>query len=688
MRAWTAVLAAVLLLLTLPSVPAGGAGRADDLGVYHTYAEMVSELTNLATAHPDILALESIGKTYEGRDIWAVKLSDNVAVDEAEPNITIFGGIHAGELISVEVALYILDFLVSNYTVNATVGWWVNSTQLWFVPMINPDGHVYVEQGNPWRKNRSPNPGGTFGTDLNRNFGHLWGLQASHNPPDDDYCGLYAFSENETQAVAKLVTDHHPNITLSYHAYGQYILYPWGNSINPEPVDPRLSPIAWNMSQAMPEGRRYFPMSAKEMYAATGDTDDWFYINLSILPFTIELSTSFRPADSAVPGICADNLGPALYVLNYTVGSPPPPPPPPPPKHALSLEGPSGFDCLPLESVWLNFTLRNTGDAEEVAAIDLRSLPEDWTFQLDPSELVIGPGNSTRIRLLLLAPDALHANETVPLALEARAQSGANASLRFEGSVGLVRGSAVEVINPGALRPGQNATITVTVLNTGNDYDNISVTASADTGWPVTQIPSPFELPPWGATTTFIKLQVPEVLPIGITRSNITFALTNTDGSFNRSTGYSVSVETILKLGWEVSPSGVVLYEGQSQAITVRLVNNGNLPEKGNLSLKGDARYASLDRTAVALQPGESASYTVTVKGKPGSRHINVSLASAYGYPDRQVGLDYTVKARPPAPRSWVQDAIVAMDLIFVAILIAYIVYRFGRKRPKGGAGK
>ena len=687
MRRWPVMLAAVLLLLPLQGVHAGGPARAPDLGIYHTYAEMVSELANLATAHPDILALESIGKTYEGRDIWAVKLSDNVTVDEAEPNITVFGGIHAGELISVEVALYILDFLVSNYTANGTVGWWVNSTQLWFVPMINPDGHVYVEQGNNWRKNRSPNPGGTFGTDLNRNFGHLWGIEASHNPPDDDYCGLYAFSENETQAVARLVTDHHPNITLSYHAYGQYILYPWGNSINPEPVDPRLSQIAWNMSQAMPEGRRYFPMSAKEMYAASGDMDDWFYMNLSILPFTIELSTSFRPADSAVPGICADNLGPALYVLNYTVGSPPPPPPPPP-KHALSLEGPSGFDCLPLESVWLNFTLRNTGDVEEVAAIDLRSLPEDWTAQLDPSELVIGPGNSTRIRLLLLAPDALHANEIVPLALEARAQSGANASLRFEGSVGLVRGSAVEVINPGALRPGQNATITVTVLNTGNDYDNISVTASADTGWPVTQIPSPFELPPWGATTTFIKLQVPEVLPIGITRSNITFALTNADGSFNRSTGYSVSVETILKLGWEVSPSGVAFYEGQSQAITVRLVNNGNLPEKGNLSLKGDARYASLDRTAVALQPGESASYTVTVKGKPGSRHINVSLASAYGYPDRQVGLDYTVKARPPAPRSWVQDAIVAMDLIFVAILIAYIVYRFRRRRPKGGAGK
>ena len=78
----------------------------------------------------------------------------------------------------------------------------------------------------------------------------------------------------------------------------------------------------------------------------------------------------------------------------------------------------------------------------------------------------------------------------------------------------------------------------------------------------------------------------------------------------------------------------------------------------------------------------------MTVKGKPGSRHINVSLASAYGYPDRQVGLDYTVKARPPAPRSWVQDAIVAMDLIFVAILIAYIVYRFRRRRPNGGAGK
>jgi hypothetical protein len=480
---------------------------------------------------------------------------------------------------------------------------------------------------------------------------------------------------------------HPPTITLSYHAYGQYILYPWGNSINQEPVDKRLIDIAANMSLAMPEGRRYLPMYAREMYSATGDTDDYFYMNLSILPFTIELSTSFRPPDADVPLICDDNLGPALYVLNYTVGAPPPPPPPPP-KRALSLRGPPSFNCVPRQVLWFNFTLGNTGDLAEEVTVALASVPGDWTAQVAPGKVNLGAGNNTTIAILLIVPERLPAGETVSFVLRASAASGANASARLNGTVGVGRALNLEIGSQALLKPGQNTSIPVSIKNDGNAYDNISVAALTDTGWPVSQIPSPFELAPWTAANTFVRLQVPEGLPPGITMFNLTFEYWNADGSLRLNRTFPMAVETFLRLAWSVAPSGVVLYEGARQEVSVRLENYGNVREKGNLSLTGDARFASLDRTAVDLQPGESAAFVLSLKGKPGAWKVNISCSSEYGYPDRQVGVGYTIKARPEAPRNTLQDAILVMDLIFVIMLVVYIAYRVRRKRQKGRVPK
>jgi hypothetical protein len=677
MKAWPALLAVAILLAPAQSAIGEGAPRANDLGVYHTYDEMVSELQNLAAAHPEILRLQSIGRTYEGRDIWAVKLSDNVAQDEAEPNVTILGGIHAGELIGVEVALSILFSLVENYTTNATVGWYVNSTQIWFVPMINPDGHVYVEQGNQWRKNRSPNPGGTFGTDLNRNFGHLWGLEASHNPPDDDYCGPYAFSENETQAISRLVVDHPPKITISYHSYGQYILYPWGNTINQEPADPRLEQIGENMSLWMPEGDRYYPMPAKEMYAATGDTDDWFYANLSVLPFTIELSTSNRPLDSAVAGICADNYGPAMYALKYTVGAPPPPPP----ERSISLNGPVNFTCVPLQEFRSNFTIENTGDLPEDISIGLESVPEDWVVQIAPERVQLAAGKASNITLYCSVPDRLPAGETVSFVIGANSKSGANASARLHGIVGIGRAINLEIGSQVILRPGQDASIPVSVHNDGNAVDNISVEAVADTGWFVTQIPSPFELAPWNTANTFVKLKVPAVLPQGITRVNLMFGYWDADGTVRLNTTFPLAVETLLRLDWSADPAGVVFSEGGQAEVFVQLVNHGNVEEKGRLSLKGDAQSAYLDKSAIDLQPGESATVVLTLKGKPGTWKLDVNFTSDLGYPERQIGINYTIKARAARPAE--NFALLAAAIVLAMVLGVSVGLFIGRRRRR-----
>jgi murein tripeptide amidase MpaA len=210
-------LAAVGLLLLLGTALQPGASASPEENApaalfgprsdYHTFASMVSELGALVSAHPDLLKMESIGKTYEGRDLWAVKLSDDVSTnDSSELDVLIFGGIHAREWMGVEVPMYVLNYMLDGYGNNETLTKYVNTKETWFVPMINPDGHVYTEQTGDWRKNRRPTTGGNIGVDLNRNWGYMFGVDGStsDNPASEVYHGPYPFSENETMALRDL----------------------------------------------------------------------------------------------------------------------------------------------------------------------------------------------------------------------------------------------------------------------------------------------------------------------------------------------------------------------------------------------------------------------------------------------------------------------------------------------------
>ena len=168
------------------SVPFGtGWTRRVDTGVpsrgpaYHDYAEMVADLQQTASNHPDIFSLFSIGTSYEGREILAGKISDNAGVDENEPEVLFTHHQHAREHLTVEMALYTLHMLTEEYGVDQQITDLVNSREIWIVFDMNPDGGEYdIATGTyrSWRKNRQPNPGTTaIGTDLNRNWGYKWG---------------------------------------------------------------------------------------------------------------------------------------------------------------------------------------------------------------------------------------------------------------------------------------------------------------------------------------------------------------------------------------------------------------------------------------------------------------------------------------------------------------------------------
>ena len=191
----------------------------------------------------------SIGKSYQGRDIWAAKVSDNVATDEAEPEVMFDGLHHSDEHMGLEMTLHILHWLADGYGSDARITNIVNSREVWIVFAVNPDGAEYDISGGKfhfWRKNRQPNAGTTaIGTDLNRNYGYRWGGggNTSTNPLAITYRGASAFSAPETRAVRDFLASRvvggrqQIRVAISFHEYGRLVMWPYGYTYTNVPGD-------------------------------------------------------------------------------------------------------------------------------------------------------------------------------------------------------------------------------------------------------------------------------------------------------------------------------------------------------------------------------------------------------------------------------------------------------------------
>ena len=229
---------------------------------YHDYAEMASELKAIAQAAPGLASVFSIGKTVQGRDILALRLNTDASgtAPSAKPGAVFTGTFHAREHLSTEVALLLGRFLVEKKD-DPKVRELLRTRDVYILPMINPDGAEFdISTGEyQWhRKNMSRNSDGSTGVDLNRNYGYLWGGAGSSGSPwSDTYRGPSAFSEPESKAFKSFLEARRNVKTLiSYHSYGELVLYPWGGSdlMSPTRTWPptRPWPPRWESSLATP----------------------------------------------------------------------------------------------------------------------------------------------------------------------------------------------------------------------------------------------------------------------------------------------------------------------------------------------------------------------------------------------------------------------------------------------------
>jgi len=325
---------------------------------YYDYQNMTNDLNNFYKDNTDIMKMESLGKTFEGRDIWLVKISDNVDINEDEPGVLLMGAHHGNEKPSYESLIFFIKHIISYYraenfdndedgSINEDpidgldndndgktdedpsedrVRKVVDETEIFIVPMVNPDGVEFGDDG--WRKNRNPKEGQTnnLGVDLNRNYDFKWELYDlfptkygnlwTSQPESWNYRGEEPFSEAETTAIKNFVDSENINISLSYHSYGEFISYPWTHTSQVTPNENLFLRVGEGISSI----NGYELYSGKSTYlpwpgGTIGTSENWLYGEEGVLSYTIELCRTRAPGNSdTVYKYCLTHVGVNLYV--------------------------------------------------------------------------------------------------------------------------------------------------------------------------------------------------------------------------------------------------------------------------------------------------------------------------------------------------------------------------------------
>jgi hypothetical protein len=301
---------------------------------YHTYAEMLAMMGDLANDYPSICEVHNlstetgIGPTHDGLYVWGLKISDNVSTDEADEADVMLNGLHhAREITTHEVVYLFAEYLLENYGADETATEIVDGREVWIVPIVNPDGYVYVcEYYDMWRKNRRDNGGGIFGVDNNRNYTYKWGYDdygSSPNPSSDTYRGPSPGSEPENQAMMQFYSarsnSENPVITcINFHTYSQLVLYPWGYIDDVTEHNYIYAPMA----ELFAGYNGYTPQPSYALYNTNGDACDWQYgshlgdgdglLAEPLFGFTFEMGTQFQPPFSVVQEQFDENLGAML----------------------------------------------------------------------------------------------------------------------------------------------------------------------------------------------------------------------------------------------------------------------------------------------------------------------------------------------------------------------------------------
>ena len=304
------------------------------MGGYLTFSEVLSDLDSMRARYPSLITARApIGYSHEGRALWAVKISARADQDENEPRAFYNALIHAREPGAMMALLYTMWYLLEQYGKDPEVTAILDTRELYFLPVINPDGYVYNETMDPagggmWRKNRRNNGDGSYGVDLNRNFGFAWGYDDEGSSPEpyaETYRGPSGFSEPEIQAVRDFCAAKKFSAALNYHTYSNLLIYPWGFSDTDTPDSTMFRQLAEQLTSV--NRYSYGTPGQTVGYITNGGVDDWMYGDTLLKPkaysMTPELGNpidGFWPLQSRIFPIAEENLQ-ANITLAHAAGA-------------------------------------------------------------------------------------------------------------------------------------------------------------------------------------------------------------------------------------------------------------------------------------------------------------------------------------------------------------------------------
>ena len=320
------------------------------MGGYLTYQEMLDQLDLMKSLYPQLISTKenisdfltegepdnSTTPSIGGNGIKWVKISDNPTISsEEEPQILYTAIHHAREPNSLSQLIFYMWYLLENYELDNEIKSIVDNTELFFIPVVNPDGYLYNEKTDPngggfWRKNRKNG----HGVDNNRNYEYyingnsndgVWGGEgASNNTSSSSYHGTGPFSEIENQAIKWFCEQHNFVMAFNNHSYGDLLLYPYGYTSDAPTPENEVFEI---ISEELVSRNGFNNILSSGLYPAAGDSDDYMYGTIGthnkIYAMTPEIGSEFWPPSSQIEEIAKSmmylNTTSAKMVNNYAV---------------------------------------------------------------------------------------------------------------------------------------------------------------------------------------------------------------------------------------------------------------------------------------------------------------------------------------------------------------------------------
>lgn len=273
---------------------------------WYSYAELTTELQDLAAANPTLVQLVNIGNSVQGRPIWFVKISDNASVEENEPEFKFSSSLHGDEVTGMDLCRRMMHYLVDNYGTVPAVTSLVNGAELWFCPMTNPDG---MTNGTRYNAN---------GIDLNRNF------PDPVTDPNDTTAGR----QIEVQNVMNFQYPHNFVLGGNYHGGELVMNLPWDYTYTLAPDNSLFwqlgngysvlnTPMWNNNSYPFMHG----VVNGATWYVVHGGLQDWAYNWRNELHITIEVSSTKWPAWSQMDTFWNQNRDSMLWFMNRVIST-------------------------------------------------------------------------------------------------------------------------------------------------------------------------------------------------------------------------------------------------------------------------------------------------------------------------------------------------------------------------------